>query len=145
MNQFVGIGNLGADPTVRQTKTGKSVASFSNGMNYKLGDKQMTDWVNVVVWEGLADAVAANLHKGSYVEVRGRIRTRSYETQQGEKRYTTECLASYVALPLDSRQQTQGSGQGWNQFGTPRPDPNAPAQYQQGTLQTPQPAENIPF
>lgn len=144
MNQFVGIGNLGADPVVRQTKTGKNVASFSIGMNYKAGDKQMTDWINVVAWEGLADAVAANLRKGSYVEVRGRIRTRSYETQQGEKRYITECLASYVALPLDSR-QAQGSGQGFSQFGTARPDPEAKAQYQQGTLQTPQPAEDIPF
>lgn len=105
MNSVQILGNLTRDPKVRATKTGKQVISFSVAVNRSVmteyGEaRQLTDYVNVVAWGKLAEAAANALRKGSRVFVEGRLTSRSYETQDGQKRYVTEVTANTIADPL---------------------------------------------
>lgn len=112
MNSVQILGNLTRDPQIRATKTGKSVASFSVAVSRTFvtpqgEQREMTDFINVVAWGYLADAVGNQLRKGSRVFVEGRYTTRSYEGQDGVKRYVTEVIANLVAQPLGSNRQSQ--------------------------------------
>lgn len=145
MNNCEFIGNLTKDPVLRSTQTGKAVASFSiatnEGYTTPQGErKQITDYINVVVWGNLAQAAAHALHKGSRVLVQGRQSTRSYTGQDGQKRWTTEVIANVIALPLATQQPQQapqqppqnrnqgqqgahGNSPDWGQFGDVVPQP----------------------
>lgn len=106
MNTVQILGNLGKDPDIRATGTGKTVASFSVAVKRKYTtqqgeDKELTDWINVVAWGSLAEAVGNQLKKGSRVFVEGRYSTRSYEDKNGNKRYVTEVIANMIAKPLE--------------------------------------------
>lgn len=106
MNTVQILGNLGKDPDIRATGTGKTVASFSVAVKRKYTtqqgeDKELTDWINVVAWGSLAEAVGNQLKKGSRVFVEGRYSTRSYEDKSGNKRYVTEVIANMIAKPLE--------------------------------------------
>ena len=95
------MGNLAADPDLRQTKSGKAVATFPLATNRDWVDsegekKSQTDYHKVVLWRKLAETCAKYLGKGSLVHVSGRLTNRSYETDKGEKRYTTEIIADRV-------------------------------------------------
>ncbi len=107
------MGNLTKDPVVRQTKTGRNVASFTvaTNMNYTTPNgekKQITNYTNVVVWGNLALAIQQQLNKGRFVLVQGRLSTRSYDDQNGQKRYVTEVVAYTVAIPLVPPQNQKG-------------------------------------
>lgn len=120
MNTVQILGNLGKDPDIRATNTGKTVASFSVAVSRKYTtpqgeEKELTDWVNVVAWGNLAEAVGNQLKKGSRVFVEGRYSTRSYEDKNGQKRYVTEVIANMIAKPLE-----QGS---FAKYGNAEPDP----------------------
>ena len=119
MNTIDIMGNLTKDPVVRTTQTGKAVASFSvathrNYITPQGEKKQLTDYINVVAWGDLAVSCGQRLQKGSYVFVQGRQATRSYDDQNGQKRWVTEVIASVVALPLPSTNQNQQRSQGGN-------------------------------
>lgn len=106
MNTVQILGNLGKDPDIRATGTGKTVASFSVAVKRKYTtqqgeEKELTDWINVVAWGSLAEAVGNQLKKGSRVFVEGRYSTRSYEDKNGNKRYVTEVIANMIAKPLE--------------------------------------------
>lgn len=106
MNTVQILGNLGKEPDIRATGTGKTVASFSVAVKRKYttqqGEvKELTDWINVVAWGNLAEAVGNQLKKGSRVFVEGRYSTRSYEDKSGNKRYVTEVIANMIAKPLE--------------------------------------------
>lgn len=94
------VGNLTKDVALRKTSTGKAVAQFSIGTTIKYGEKEYTEFVNIVVWGDLATQVNNSLHKGSRVIIEGRLQTRTYETKTGEKRYITEVVAYNVTVPL---------------------------------------------
>lgn len=105
MNTVQITGNLAKDPIIRATKTGKAVASFSVGVSKKItkmnGDiLDLTDWINVTAWGNLAEAVGNELTKGSYVFIKGRYSTRSYDTPDGQRRYVTEVVANMIAKPI---------------------------------------------
>ena len=122
MNDCEFIGNLTKDPVIRNTKTGKAVASFSIATNRDYvtpqGEKkQLTDYVNVVAWGELASAVSQYLQKGKRVLVQGRQSTRSYDDPQGQKRWVTEIIARIIALPLPTHAQNQQAQQGGQQWG----------------------------
>lgn len=118
MNSVQILGNLGRDPIIRATKTGRSVASFSLAVsrNYTTPQgeqRELTDWINVVAWGPLAEAVGNQLKKGSRVFVEGRISSRSYDAQDGTKRYVTEVVANTIAVPLGTpRSSSYGPQQG---------------------------------
>ena len=100
MNVCVLIGRLVADPELRYIpSTGKAVATFSmavdRGFTGKDGQKQ-TDFFNIVVWGKIAENCANYLSKGRLVGIRGSIQNRSYDAQDGSKRYVTEIIADEV-------------------------------------------------
>ena len=105
MNSVQVMGNLARDPQIRATKTGRAVASFSIAVNRNYTtpqgeQRELTDWINVVAWGNLAEAVGNQLKKGTRVFVEGRYSTRSYDTPDGQRRYVTEVVANMIALPI---------------------------------------------
>lgn len=132
MNSVQVLGNLTRDPQIRVTKTGRTVASFSVAVNRSYTTPQgetreLTDFINVVAWGGLAEAVGNQLKKGTRVFVEGRYSTRNYEAQDGSRRYATEVAANLIAIPLQTKNtgnnlsQTKGD---FSQFGTAEPEGN---------------------
>jgi single-strand DNA-binding protein len=108
LNKVMLIGNLGRDPEMRFTANGSAVTTFTvaTNRNFKRTDgdwEKETDWFDVVTWNQLAERCSQNLQKGSRVYVEGRLHTRSWEGQDGQRRQRTEVIASAV-LPQDRRQ-----------------------------------------
>lgn len=99
MNKWIGIGRLTKDPEINTTQNGKAVCKFTLAVNrpYKdeSGDNQ-ADFLPIIVWDKLADNCCRYLSKGKQCAVTGRIQTRSYEAQDGSKRYVTEIIANEV-------------------------------------------------
>ena len=104
MNTVQILGNLARDPEVRYTKSGKAVATFTVAASNTYIDsnnetKEQTAFINCVAWGKTGEAVG-NLRKGNRCFVEGRLQTRSYETQDGQKRYVTEVVANFVGTSL---------------------------------------------
>lgn len=103
LNKVMIIGNLGRDPEMRYTPSGKPVTSFSVAVsrirNKPEGERvEVTDWFNVVAWDRLAEICSQYLTKGSLVYVEGRLETRSWEGEDGQKHYRTEVVATDVNI-----------------------------------------------
>ncbi len=101
LNRVIIAGRLTADPQLRNTTTGQSVATFglatSRSWTDKAGQKQeQTEFHNVVVWGRQGELVAQYLKKGSLALIEGRLQTRSWQDQQGQTRKTTEVIAEAV-------------------------------------------------
>jgi single-strand DNA-binding protein len=101
LNKCMIIGNLGRDPEMRYTPSGQAVTQFTVATNRNYRDQNQewqkeTEWFRVVVWGQQAERAAENLRKGNKVYVEGRIQTRQWEDQTGQKRYTTELVANQV-------------------------------------------------
>lgn len=97
MNKVILTGNIGNDPEIINLDSGKKLAKFSIATNEQYtnsqGEKiQDTEWHNVVVFGKVAEVVEKYFNKGLKVLVEGKIKTRSYETKEGEKRYSTEII-----------------------------------------------------
>lgn len=145
MNSVQVLGNLTRDPQIRATKTGRAVASFSVAVNRSYttaqGEtKELTDFINVVAWGALAESVGNQLKKGTRVFVEGCYSTRSYEAQDGSRRYITEVVAHLVALPLNTK-KTQTASDEFSQFGMAEPDDRPREQPKQTAYDM----ETIPF
>lgn len=117
MNSVQIMGNLTRDPQMRATKTGQPVASFSVAVNRTYTapngeQRELTDFVNVVAWRNLAEAVGNQLRKGTRVFVEGRFTSRTYETPDGQKRYISEVTANLIALPIGTQHASQPSQDG---------------------------------
>jgi single-strand DNA-binding protein len=127
LNKCMIIGNLGRDPEMRYTPSGQAVTQFSVATNRNYRDPQgewqsETEWFRVVVWGDQGERVAEYLRKGHKVYVEGRLQTRQWEDQSGNKRYTTELIANRVQslerrdregeppFPGDSPGSSSGSG-----------------------------------
>jgi single-strand DNA-binding protein len=104
--QTVVVGRLGADPEMRYSANGKAVTTFSVAADSGFGDKKTTEWFRCVSWDKTAENVAKYMLKGSLVLVIGRLQTRSWEGQDGQKRYSTELTVNDVRF-LDSRQRNE--------------------------------------
>ena len=108
LNKVMVIGRLGADPEMRYTPSGSPVTNFRVAVNRRTrtgesGEQQEeTDWFPIVAWQKLGEICAQHLSKGSRVYIEGRLQVRSWEDQSGQKRYTTEIIASDLIM-LDSR------------------------------------------
>ena len=99
VNKAIIVGHLGRDPTIRETKDGKKIASFSVATSKSWTDKatgekkSSTDWHNVVVFnDGLAKVVEQYLKKGAPVYIEGEMKTRKYKGNDGIEKYTTEVV-----------------------------------------------------
>jgi single-strand DNA-binding protein len=116
LNKVMLIGRLGADPEIRYTADGTAVATLSIATNrpVKREDKweEEPEWHRVVAWRRLAEICGEYLSKGRQVYVEGRLRTRSWEDQDGNKRWTTEVVARDMMM-LDSKgDRASGTGTG---------------------------------
>jgi single-strand DNA-binding protein len=103
VNKVILIGRLGADPEIRYTPSGAEVATFrmatSESWTNKSGEKEeRTEWHRIVAWRGLAKICGEFLNKGKLVYVEGRLRTRSWEDRDGNKRTTTEIEATDMKM-----------------------------------------------
>jgi single-strand DNA-binding protein len=101
INKVILIGNLGADPELRYTNTGTAVGNFRIATNEQWTDKngerqERTEWHQIVVWGKQAENCGKYLRKGRSVYVEGRLQTRQWEDQSGNKRYTTEVVAQTI-------------------------------------------------
>lgn len=98
INRVVLIGRLTRDPELRKTQSGTSVCSFTLAVNRRQNQDgtQDADFINCVAWNKLADNIQLYQKKGNQLGIEGRINTRSYDNQQGQKVYVTEVVAENV-------------------------------------------------
>ena len=96
MNHFVGIGRLVRDPEVRYTQSGKACVKFTLAIDRRKSTdgKQQADFVPCVAWEKTAEIIGQYVTKGQKIAVEGRIQTRSYDANDGSKRYVTEVVVN---------------------------------------------------
>jgi single-strand DNA-binding protein len=113
VNKVILVGNLGKDPEVKYTPSGKPVAKFSLATNEQFKDRsgqwqERTEWHDVVAWQRLAEIVGEYVSKGSRVYIEGKLETSSWEDRQsGERKYRTEIVARDLVL-LGPRQNGNG-------------------------------------
>ena len=111
MNKAILIGNLATDPETRTTASGVSVCTFRLAVQRRFANQQgvrEADFLNIVAWRQTAELCARYLSKGRKVAVEGSIQTRSYDAQDGSKRYVTEIVADnveFLGSPQGERQQ----------------------------------------
>ena len=103
VNKVILVGNLGKDPEIRTIDGGDKVANFTlaTSETYKNKEGQKitnTEWHNIVLWRGLADIAELFLGKGSQVYIEGKIKTRSWDDKDGNKRYTTEIVGDKMTM-----------------------------------------------
>ena len=99
MNKVLLIGNLARDPELKQTAQGTSVCQFTIAVQRRFANaegRREADFLNVIAWRQLAENCARYLAKGRKAAVEGSIQTRSYDAQDGSKRYVTEIIADNV-------------------------------------------------
>ncbi len=137
LNKAMIIGNLTRDPEIRNTPNGQTVANFSVATNFiwtdQSGQKQeRPEFHNVVAWRKLADICGQYLKKGSKVYIEGRMQTRSWDGNDGVKRYKTEIVAENMIMLGSSGSSQggnfsrQGQGQPANNYEQPAPQGNEP-------------------
>lgn len=128
LNKVMIIGRLTRDPEVRATPSGQQVASFSIATNRVWKDQQgakqeKVEYHNIVAWRKLAEIVQSYAKKGSRVYVEGHLETRSWDDQQGNKKYRTEIITDNMIL-LDSKGYTNNAMPAATPASTPAPDNN---------------------
>ena len=111
INKVILIGNVGKDPEVRHLDSGVTVTSFplATSETYRSKDGQKvtnTEWHNIVLWRGLAEVAEKYVKKGNPLYIEGKIRTRSWDDKDGNKRYTTEIIADNMQM-LGSKQGSE--------------------------------------
>lgn len=97
INKVILIGNLGADPEVKATPSGKQVANLRLATSWGSGDSEKTEWHSVILWDKLAEIAGKFAKKGSKVYIEGRIETRTWD-KDGVKQYKTEIVGSELRL-----------------------------------------------
>ncbi|MBM3277724.1 MAG: single-stranded DNA-binding protein [Candidatus Handelsmanbacteria bacterium] len=111
VNKVILIGNIGSDPEVKYTASGVPVVNFSLATSESWTDKgsgqrqERTEWHRLVLWRKLAEIAGQYLKKGSKIYVEGRLQTRSWDDQSGQKKYMTEIV-------VDDMQMLDGRGEG---------------------------------
>lgn len=112
MNKVILMGRMTKDPDMKQTGTGKSVCQFTIACDrrYKVNGERQADFINCVAWEKNADVIGNYFHKGSRIAVVGSLQSRSYDDQNGQKRYVTEVIVDeieFVDTKAEAGQQAQ--------------------------------------
>ena len=126
VNKVILVGNLGNDPETRYIQAGAAITNISVATSETWKDKQTgqpqerTEWHRVVFFNRLAEIAGEYLRKGSKVYVEGSLRTRKWQDQSGQDRYTTEVVGSEMQM-LDSRGSGQGGFQGGGDYNQSAP------------------------
>ena len=136
VNKVILVGNLGADPETRYTQGGEAVCSIRLATTDSYKDKnsgekrELTEWHRVVFYRKLAEIAGQYLKKGSQVYIEGRIRTRKWQGQDGQDRYTTEIHAD--EMKMLGKREGNGAQQDGDSSGAASSNPGQPAPRQQG-------------
>ncbi len=137
LNKAMLIGNVGRDPEVRylEGNNGAKVATFTLATTERYRDRngetrENTEWHNIVAWRNTADVVERFVKKGTQLYIEGRIRTRSWDDQTGNKRYTTEIIADTLQL-LGKKSDNPGGQSSYQPQGQPGYQQPAQGGYQQ--------------
>lgn len=140
VNKVILLGNVGKDPEVRYLDTGIALATFPLATSehaYTLANgtqvPERTDWHNLVLWRGLAEIAEKYVHKGDKLYVEGKIKTRTYNDQAGNKRYVTEIF-------VDNMEMLSPKGTNTGTY-----TPPAPAAQPQTAQTNDNSAEELPF
>lgn len=158
INRTVLVGRLTNDPELKYTGSGVAVATFTVAVNRQFTNSQgerEADFIRCQMWRKAAENFCNFTHKGSLIGVDGRIQTRSYENQQGQRVFVTEVIAENFSL-LESRSSTehhQGNDNGFNQnntqnnnnFGAPNRQNNNTSQNNGFNRPAPNNNPNDPF
>ncbi len=139
VNRVMLIGNLGKDPDVQYLEGNIAVAKFPLATTETYKDRagkliSQTEWHTVVLWRGLAELAQKYLHKGSLIYVEGRLRTRSWEDKDGNKKFATEIVGDNLIMldkrgdgghggPYQSPAGTDSSIEGYSSVDVPPPPP----------------------
>lgn len=132
VNKVILLGRLGQDPEMRMTQNGVPVAtvSLATSEKYKGRDgqaKETTEWHRCVLWDKKAELAGKYLRKGNLVYFEGKLKTRQWEDQQGQKKYTTEIVVDTISF-CEKAQNSEG-GQGQSNRGYQPPQQNSQPQY----------------
>lgn len=139
MNKVILIGRLTKAPELRKTQSGTSVVSYTLAVNRNVqkDGQPDADFIQCVAWNKTADLMEQYLHKGSLIGIEGRIQTRSYDNQQGQKTYVTEVMTESIQFlePKSTTEPQQAKGY-INTYAEPQQRYNAPQsrQYEQPSL-----------
>jgi single-strand DNA-binding protein len=149
LNKVMIIGNLGRDPEMRYTPSGQAVTQFTVAVNrnYKGQDgnwQEETEWFRVVAWAQLGERAAEHLRKGMKVYVEGRLQTRQWEDQQGQKRYTTELIANQVTN-LERRPREEGDAAFAPPFPADARPASSPVRRDSASEEAPSDLDDLPF
>ena len=117
LNKVILIGNLGADPESREMPDGTKLTKFSIATTERYTNKEgekisNTEWHNIVLWRGLAEVAEKYLNKGDSVCIEGKLKTRSWEDDNGVKKYATDIQADNMTM-LGSRRDSDSSQSGY--------------------------------
>lgn len=119
LNKVMIIGNVGRDPEMRYTADGDAMTTFSVATNWTYTSREgerreETEWFNIVAWRKLAEQCSQFLQKGRRVYVEGRLRSRSWDTPDGQRRFRNEVIANRVlfldrapGVPLPEEQEAE--------------------------------------
>ena len=136
VNKVIIVGNLGNDPEIRTMPNGEAVANITVATSESWNDKntgerrEVTEWHRIVFYRRQAEVAGEYLRKGSKVYVEGRLKTRKWQDQNGQDRYTTEIQGDVLQM-LDSRSDRQSGGY------APAAQPTYPSQAQSAPRATP--------
>ena len=151
LNKVMLIGNVGQDPEVRyldNSSSGNKVATFRLATTERYKDRnsgetrEITEWHSVVAWRNSADIVEKYVKKGTQLYVEGRLRTRSWDDQNGNKRYTTEIIADSLQL-LGKKADNPGAASG-QQYSQPAPQPQQQGYQPQPYAKAEAPVQQAP-
>lgn len=124
MNKVILLGRLTRDPEMKNTTTGKAVTRFSIAVDRRFKNKdgqKEADFINIVVWGKQAEFAAQYLTKGSQISLSGRLEARSYDAQDGQRRYITEVVADEINFVSSGQ---KNSTAGYQQTSAPQSDNN---------------------
>ncbi len=122
VNKVILVGNLGADPEVRYTANGDAICTLSIATSEIRKDKQsgekktITEWHRVVMFGDLAEICNKWLKKGSQIYIEGKLRTRKWQDQQGNDRYTTEILADTMRMLGSNKNSDNSSNNNYSDY-----------------------------
>ncbi len=146
VNKVILVGNLGKNPEMRYTQGGAAVANMTLATTERYTDKsgqkqEQTEWHRIVAFGKLAEICGQYLTKGRQVYFEGRIQTRQWQDQQGQKRYTTEIVATNMQMlgGRGDRNESMGGGAPHDAGATVPPDASDTADFGGG------PDDDIPF
>ena len=149
MNKVILMGRLTRDPEVRYTQTNNTlVASFSLAVNRRFarqGEERQADFINIVAWSKTGEFCSKYFKKGQQVGVIGRIQTRSWDDEQGQKRYATEVIAEEAYFAEGKRDGVSGGDAFESTFGNSIPGADMPINFQGASDFEASSGDDLPF